>query len=161
MGYKFINRVGCPEASDFIWNEIEKYDTGRVEWFKLLPLNQRYHLHGMCTYSVRVKKGSRKFKSGYRIRCSVNILDERWPFSTGYSIGTRTFEMGSGGRGWEFIDRDVTFFSCEEALVWVAGHEAFHWLRHSRQVPGRNSQCQAKAFGFEWLYRFRGLKNNS
>jgi hypothetical protein len=26
----------------------------------------------------------------------------------------------------------------EEAFVWVAGHEAFHWLRHSRQITGAN-----------------------
>ena len=35
------------------------------------------------------------------------------------------------------------------------GHEAFHWLRHSRQIPGANYETQANQYGFAWLDEWR------
>ena len=33
------------------------------------------------------------------------------------------------------------------ALLWIFGHEVFHWLRHSKQIKGRNVEWQADSYG--------------
>ena len=42
-----------------------------------------------------------------------------------------------------------------EASVWIVAHEAFHWLRKTRQIPGRNTEIEADAFGDQMLDEFR------
>lgn len=55
----------------------------------------------------------------------------------------------------------------DEALVWICAHEAYHYLRRTRQVPGRNMEIDADGFSDEALEhlregwspsRFRALK---
>jgi hypothetical protein len=53
--------------------------------------------------------------------------------------------------------REDRFQTREEAFVWIAGHEAYHWLRHSRQIPGQNYETQANRYGFLWLDEWRTL----
>ena len=43
----------------------------------------------------------------------------------------------------------------DEAIVWIVGHEAFHWLRRTRQIPGRNTEIEADQFADEQLQAFR------
>ena len=43
----------------------------------------------------------------------------------------------------------------DEALVWICAHEAYHYLRRTRQVPGRNMEIDADAFSDEALRHFR------
>jgi len=68
-------------------------------------------------------------------------------------VGTRQLNA----REWEWVWRNEQFQSKEEAFVWLAGHEAFHWLRHSRQIPGKNYETQANRSGFSWLDEWRSL----
>jgi hypothetical protein len=39
----------------------------------------------------------------------------------------------------------------DEAIVWVLAHEAFHFLRRTRQIPGRNTEIAADQFADETL----------
>lgn len=57
--------------------------------------------------------------------------------------------------------REDRFQTKEEAFIWLAGHEAFHWLRHSRQIPGKNYETQANRYGFAWLDERRELNATS
>lgn len=41
-----------------------------------------------------------------------------------------------------------------EALVWIIVHEAYHYLRRTRQVPGRNAEIEADRFSDEALQYF-------
>jgi len=155
---KIIDKTGLDEAVEFIYSQIQHWDTSKIDWFKCLPLNKRVPLHGRCTYPKRIRKGSRKFLHQYQIRCSVNVREDYWPRRFGWFIGTKTVKLGSGGSAWTWIEEEVVYHSAVEALIWVAGHECYHWLRHSRQIPGKNTQCQANKFGLNWLYRFRESK---
>jgi len=38
-----------------------------------------------------------------------------------------------------------------DGLVWIVAHEAFHFLRHTRQIPGRNTEIEADHFADEQL----------
>jgi hypothetical protein len=65
---------------------------------------------------------------------------------------------GTGRRGdkaWWQIDGLTTVNSLSEAIVWIVGHEAFHFLRRSRQVPGRNVEHEADMAGERALSAFR------
>ncbi len=144
---------GCeleaPDARAFITGQIEKFDLTRLDWFRLYlrsKMSGRYI--GRCDYPKRIKLRPRTWKHGYRIRCSVR--ETGWPSSKDLAIGSRSY-----GEGWEYITEPLTLATLDEALVFIAGHEAFHWLRHSRQVPGRNGEPGANRFGLEWLKQFR------
>jgi Zn-dependent peptidase ImmA (M78 family) len=52
----------------------------------------------------------------------------------------------------------LTFYkllSLDEAVVFVGAHEIFHFLRHSRQVGGRNGENEADQFAVVQLEEFR------
>jgi hypothetical protein len=42
-----------------------------------------------------------------------------------------------------------------EAVVHLLAHECFHFLRHSRQIPGRNRENEADQFALAAVDRFR------
>jgi hypothetical protein len=43
----------------------------------------------------------------------------------------------------------------EEALVFLVAHEAFHYLRKTRQVAGRHGEIEADAFALKMLEQYR------
>jgi hypothetical protein len=60
-----------------------------------------------------------------------------------------------GTRAWWKQDGYITVNNLNEAIVWIVGHEAFHFLRRTRQVPGRNTEHEADAAGNAALAAFR------
>jgi hypothetical protein len=44
----------------------------------------------------------------------------------------------------------------DEVLVFLAAHEAFHYLRKTRQVEGRHGEIEAEAFALMMLEHYRG-----
>ena len=59
------------------------------------------------------------------------------------------------GRRWKRVYGKTVVHSLDEAIVWIVAHEAFHWLRHTRQVPGRNTEVEADAYADRQLSVFR------
>jgi hypothetical protein len=49
--------------------------------------------------------------------------------------------------------------SVEEGIVLVGAHEVFHFLRHSRQIAGRNREKEADEFALGQLAEFRRRMN--
>jgi hypothetical protein len=43
----------------------------------------------------------------------------------------------------------------DEALVFLVAHEAFHYLRKTRQVEERHGEIEADAFALKMLERYR------
>jgi hypothetical protein len=54
-----------------------------------------------------------------------------------------------------YITQPVCYASAEEFAIMLAGHEVYHFLRDSRQIPGRNSEPSANRYGLSWLEEFR------
>lgn len=59
------------------------------------------------------------------------------------------------GREWYRMHGTTPLRDAQEAVVWIGAHEAFHWLRDSAQVPGRNTEIAADAFADAWLAEYR------
>lgn len=133
---------------EFLRRKLEEFDTSKLEYFRLYDRtawSARQGTWGCCTFPNR-EKGL-----GYRIRCSVSISTGQFPYPMKHAIGTRRIDE----RKWEWIWRDDEYETLEEAFVWLSGHEAFHWLRHSRQIPGQNYETQANRYGCAWLGAWR------
>ena len=47
----------------------------------------------------------------------------------------------------------------DEALVFLVAHEAFHYLRRTKQVEGRHGEIEADAFALQTLERYRDGSN--
>ncbi|MBN2086565.1 MAG: hypothetical protein JW748_15215 [Anaerolineales bacterium] len=55
------------------------------------------------------------------------------------------------GREWIRMLSSTRLRTLDEAIVWLLAHEAFHFLRRTRQVPGRNTEIQADQFADDTL----------
>ncbi len=149
-----VDKVGMPHVLGFICARLGEFDTALLEWIKLLPLNGRHLLHGACTYPVRTRPRARSFKSGYRIRASVNV--ELAP----------PFRFQHWGRvpdprcrqGWRSGPVEFRFDDLEECAVHTLAHECFHFLSHSRQVDLKNTEANANWWADGWLRAFRELR---
>ena len=51
--YRLIDKVGMPHVLNFITAKLAAYDTKRLDWIKLLPLNHKALLHGACDFPYR------------------------------------------------------------------------------------------------------------
>ena len=54
---------------------------------------------------------------------------------------------------WKRLYRPLEHRSEDEVLVFLA-HEAFHYLRKTRQVAGRHSEIEADAFALKMLEQY-------
>jgi hypothetical protein len=43
----------------------------------------------------------------------------------------------------------------DEVLVFLVAHEAFHYLRKTKQVAGRHGEIEADAFALKMLEQYR------
>ena len=43
----------------------------------------------------------------------------------------------------------------DEVLVFLVAHEAFHYLRKTKQVSGRHAEIEADAFALQTLEQYR------
>ena len=87
---------------------------------------------------------------GYRIYC---FIPEGTRFPCREDVPTGTKPLPSGG--WRYTTQPVTFADEAELLAFVAGHEAFHFLHHSGQMGGRNTEPAANRYGLGWRYAWR------
>ena len=142
----------CSQCVAFLRQKVAQFDARNLEYLRLYDrtgVTATKGVWGRCRYP------NRKKKLGYRIRCCVSIA--QFPNPVKWAVGTRQLDP----RQWEWVWREDQFHTLEEALVWIAGHEAFHWLRHSRQIPGRNHETQANRAGFAWLDEWRAVAATS
>ncbi len=56
---------------------------------------------------------------------------------------------------WRRLYRPLELRREEEVLVFLVAHEAFHYLRRTRQVEGRHGEIEADAFALKMLEQYR------
>ena len=145
-----IDKVVMPHVVDFIRHKLADYDTSLVEWIKLLPLNKKAILHGCCVYPLRTARGARSFKSGYRLRASVNVeMPPPYVYQHWGRIPSNNYKQGwySGARLFRFDD-------LEECALHTLAHECFHFLSHSKQVKHKNTEANANGRADQCLSEF-------
>jgi hypothetical protein len=79
----------------------------------------------------------------------------RYPRRAAYGVGTQARDWQRlGGRPYRLLWHEETFASPDDLLVFVAGHEFWHYLCHSGQRK-RDHETRANCNGFAWLREFR------
>lgn len=86
--------------------------------------------------------------------------DGRWPVipagcAEGFSCRA---EKGGVVREWKRVIGYTEILTQEEGIVWIVSHEAFHFLRRTKQIPGRNTEIEADKFADEQLESLRRLR---
>jgi hypothetical protein len=159
------------EGSDglgWIRERLEAYDWSKTDWFSVRRgRSERYAFRGVC-------KAPRN-GSGYRINCNVSkhasypihqllrvsplyrYPDGMWPeVPEGYKVGDRYVAIRKGESvQWRRLYRPLELSSEDEVLVFLVAHEAFHYLRKTKQVEGRHGEIEADAFALKMLERYR------
>ena len=86
--------------------------------------------------------------------------DGTWPAEAKQNRGP-VYCDASSGRQWKRVYAKTTVKILNEGVVWVFAHEAFHWLRKTGQIPGRNNEIEADAFADQILGKFRATESRA
>ncbi len=134
----------------WVREELEAYDWFKVDWITVrCGRSEAYAFRGVC----KAPQNGR----GYRINCNVSKHTPypvtyfmrvsplyRNPYGTwpeipeGHKIGDRYVTTRNGKSiQWKRLYRPLELRSEDEVLVFLVAHEAFHYLRKTRQIAGR------------------------
>ena len=144
----------CRQCDVFLSQKLARIEFRHLQYFRVCDTTKTsvtVGVWGSCRYP------SNKANVDYRIPFCVSLSSSDFPYPAKFAIGMRRLDA----MRWESFWRDDQFHTLEEAFVWIAGHEAFHGLRHSRQIAGRSFETQANRFGFAWLDEWRPVAATS
>jgi hypothetical protein len=150
-----------PPALSWAREFFAEYDTSLLSWIRIDLGRGRYRgAYGRCWYP------DRRIPQ-YRISCQVpgpfpfDIPTRKPPLyiapdgshpkpPPGTRRGEHIRDLRTG-REWIRVVGSTRLCTRDEAIVWVLAHEAFHFLRRSRQIPGRNTEIEADRFADDAL----------
>jgi hypothetical protein len=91
----------------------------------------------------------------------IGLPDQLQPEQAeGHKVGDRYVATRNGESiEWRRLYRPLELRSEDEVLVFLVAHEAFHYLRKTRQVEGRHGEIEADAFALKKLERYRDESN--
>ena len=156
------------EGLRWIGERLGAYDWSKVDWITVRRgRSERYALRGVCKFPSKGR--------GYRINCNVSrhtpypIIqfmrvsplycnpDGTWPeVPEGHKVGDHCVASRNGKNvQWRRLCRPLELRSEDEVLVFLLAHEAFHYLRKTKQVPGRHGEIEADAFALKILEQYR------
>jgi hypothetical protein len=184
--WKVARELEGSAGLEWIRSELEAYDWSECEWITVrrgawghkvstYPFEAEQGstnaVAGACQYP-----GYRGIEK-YRINCRINTRmgwpkptyqrvsplyrnrygPQPWPevpddhFTGGWFMDSKT------GREWRRLYRRLWLDSEDEGLVYIIAHEAFHYLRRTRQIEGKNTEIGADGFSEAMLAGFRVL----
>ncbi len=153
---------------------LARFDTSTLGWIRIDfgrehrdVLGRRYRrfrgVYGRCWYpsasqpTVRIScqvPGPYPCAVVTRKKPVYRQADGAWPLEARQLRGPVIVDRRSG-RAWKRVYGRTRLDTLDEGIVWIFAHEAFHWLRKTGQVPGRNNEVEADAFADEMLAGFR------
>ena len=157
------------EGLGWVRERLGAYDWYKVDWITVRRgRSERYAFRGVC-------RSPRKGYGQYRINCNISRhtqypiayymrvsplyrnLDGTWPgVPEGHKAGDRYVANRDGKRvQWRRLYRPLELRSEDEVLVFLVAHEAFHYLRRTKQVAGRHGEIEADAFALKTLEQYR------
>jgi hypothetical protein len=163
------------EASEglrWVREQLGAYDWSKADCISVRRgSSETYAFRGICKAP---RDGSR-----YRINCNVSRRasypihqlmrvsplyrnpDGTWPeVPEGHEVGDRYVAVREGrGVHWRRLYRPLELRSEDEVLVFLVAHEAFHYLRKTRQIEGRHGEIEADAFALKMLEWYRDQSN--
>jgi hypothetical protein len=157
------------EGLRWIRERLGAYDWFKVDWITVRRgRSERYAFRGVCRSPWKGR--------GYRINCNVSKHalypiayhmrvsplyrnpDGTWPkMPEGHKVGDHYTATTRTGRSvqWKRLYRTLELGNEDEVLVFLVAHEAFHYLRKTRQVEGRHGEIEADAFALKTLEQYR------
>ena len=156
------------EGLRWVREQLGAYEWSKVDWITVRRgRSERYAFRGVCKSSSKGR--------GYRINCNVSKHtpypityflrvsplyrnpDGMWPqVPEGYKVGDRYVATRNGKSvQWRRLYRPLELRSEDEVLVFLAAHEAFHYLRRTKQVEGWHGEIEADAFALRILKQYR------
>lgn len=166
-----VNRREVESGLDWARDFFARYDTSELSSIRIgAGRGRAVGVYGRCWYPT-------PNSPRYRISCQVpgpfpariptrqppvyRRADGSWPpIPDGCSEGISCRAEQGGGvvREWKRVIGYTDARTRDEGLVWIIAHEAFHFLRHTRQVEGRNTEIEADRFADEQLRLLRRLR---
>jgi hypothetical protein len=160
------------EGLGWVRERLGAYDWSKADWVTV----RRGHSE---TFAFRGVCKAPRNGSGYRINCNVSKHaaypiyqfvrvsplyrnpDGTWPeVPEGHKVGDRYVATRNGKSvQWRRLYRPLELRSEDEVLVFLVAHEAFHYLRKTRQVDGRHGEIEADAFALKILEQYRDGSN--
>ena len=157
------------EGLRWIRERLGAYHWSQADWISVRRgRSEKLAFRGVC----KMPRGG----GGYRINCNVSRhaaypiyqymrvsplyrnLDGTWPeVPEGCKVGDRYVAARSNGESvqWKRLYRPLELRNEDEVLVFLVAHEAFHYLRKTRQVEGRHGEIEADAFALKMLEHYR------
>ena len=151
---------------------LEAYDWSKVDWITVRRgQSERYAFRGVCKFPSK--------RHRCRINCNVSQhapypitqlmrvpplyskSDGTWPeVPEGHKVGARYVATRKGKSvQWKRLYCPLELSSEDEVLVFLVAHEAFHYLRKTKQVAGRHGEIEADAFALNILEQYRDRSN--
>ena len=150
---------------------------GAYDWCKVDWVTVRRGRSDVCVFRG-VCRSSGKGR-GYRISCNVSTKapyptayymrvspmyrnpDGPWPEAPESHKAGDCYATIRGGKNvqWKRLYRPLELRSEEEVLVFLMAHEAFYYLRKTRQAAGRHGEIEADAFALKTLEQYREGSN--
>jgi hypothetical protein len=162
------------EGVAWIRGELEGYDWSKADWITIKRgRSEKFAFRGVCKSPWQGR--------GYRINCNVSRhavypleqylrlsplyrnSDGSWPgVPEGCEVGDRRFSYRNGREvHWRRLYRPLEIRNEEEALVFLIAHEAAHYLRKTKQIPGRHGEILADTYAEELLRKYRRARGES
>lgn len=151
------DKIGVPNAIEFIEKKLKVYDLSQLEWIKLTPYTGGRVVKGITKYPCRLAPRSRTFTSQYRINANINPAVK---FPATFDHWAR-IPNSSAKQGWLSGPYTYRVENLEEAAIHLLAHEIFHFLSHSNQVPEKNVEANANWFADLWLKEWRDLHHQT
>jgi hypothetical protein len=159
--------TGVGNAVSWLRELLSSTDVSAVDWIRIdFGRGAKRSAYGRCWYLVR--------SSGKGYRMSVRVpgpfpwtmrryskplyrnSDGTWPeVPAGCRLAGWCRDERNGNK-WQRLVIGYHLATAQEAIA-VGSHEVFHFLRHSRQIPGRNRENDAGEFALAQLAEFRRM----
>ena len=157
----------------WVRERLDAYDWSKVDWVTVRRgRSEAWAFRGVC-------KSPRKGSVRYRINCNVSKHarypiayymrvsplyrnpDGTWPRTPdGHKVGNHYTATRDGKSvQWKRLYRPMELRSEDEVLVFLVAHEAFHYLRKTKQVAGRHGEIEADAFALQALEQYREVSD--
>lgn len=160
-----LGKTNVDRGVEWVRQWLADYDTSRIEWVHFTPGSKRYYgVYG------RIHLATKK-RPTFRISCQMPgpfpcyVVTRKPPLypradgvfpraPRGCRRGDHMYDPRTG-REWIRVIGRTQVKTPDEGLVWIFAHEAFHYLRVTRQVPGRNTEIEADRFADDRLADYR------
>jgi hypothetical protein len=132
-----------PKTITFFKKKMKNFDMSKLNHIHL-SIGRTYD--GSCYYPTKTSKN-------YKIECRLSKSDPL-PETIDFYVRPKVIIKGLRKTIKSRTDKEVAN-NHEEWMIWLLGHELFHFLRDTRQIGGKNTQSQANEYGFALLREFK------